>query len=314
MNKIKLSVIIPVRNGEEYISESIDSLISQTYKGFEIIIINDGSTDSTLSILNSYQLSNLKVFSTSGVGLVQALNLGISKSNGEFIARLDSDDICFPDRFEKQVLVLENNKKIGAVFTGFETINETGKILSQVNLVVKKREDILDSLTFKQKFTPLIHPSVMLRKSCLLELSSYREYTSCEDRDLWIRLINISEFHFIKKPLLKYRVNPMGISNLNRQQQVFSGIMCVFNFEVKEKFNIDLYLDDKEIFLFFEKHLVYLFENKNNILINLISSFFNDKTAKKFKHIIFYGNSKRRKVINLMLELFTKIHDKNLIK
>jgi glycosyltransferase involved in cell wall biosynthesis len=313
MNKIKLSVIIPVRNGEEYISESIDSLISQTYKGFEIIIINDGSTDSTLSILNSYQLSNLKIFSTSGVGLVQALNLGISKSNGEFIARLDADDICFPNRFEKQVLVLENNNKIGAVFTGFETINESGEILSQVNLVAKKREDILDSLIFKQKFIPLIHPSVMLRRSCLLEVSSYREYTSCEDRDLWIRLIKISDFYFIKEPLLKYRVNPKGISHLNREQQIFSGIMCAFNFEVKEKFDVDLYLDDKELFLFFEKYIVFLFEKNNKFLINLISSLFNDRISKKISHIIFYNNLKRRKIINLMIELFTEINNKNLI-
>ena len=313
MNKIKLSVIIPVRNGEEYISESIDSLISQTYKDFEIIIINDGSTDSTLSILNSYQLSNLNVFSTSGVGLVQALNLGINKSNGEFIARLDVDDICFPNRFEKQVLVLENNNKIGAVFTGFETISEAGEILSQVNLFDKKREDILESLIFKQKFTPLIHPSVMLRRSSLLEVSSYREYTSCEDRDLWIRLLKVSEFHFIKEPLLKYRVNPKGISHLNRQQQVFSGIMCVFNFEVKEKFDIDLYLDDKEVFLFFEKYIVFFFEKNNSFIINLISRLFNDRISKKISHTIFYSNLKRRKVINLMLELFTEINNKNLI-
>ncbi|MHC1732039.1 MAG: glycosyltransferase family 2 protein [Bacteroidales bacterium] len=124
MNKApKISVIMPTRNAEKYLKEAIDSILNQKFSDFEFIIIDDNSIDHTINIINSYHDDRIKIYSGECRGISAALNLGIKKSSGEYIARMDADDISLPERFEQQINFLEQNPDIGICGTRVFTLS-----------------------------------------------------------------------------------------------------------------------------------------------------------------------------------------------
>lgn len=125
----RISVVIPVYNGEKPIRETIDSILNQTFSDFELIMINDGSQDSTLDILTNVQDPRLKVFSYPNVGLSASRNRGISHACGEFIAFLDADDLWTPDKLEAQLLALEENPQAVLAYSWTDFIDESGQLL-----------------------------------------------------------------------------------------------------------------------------------------------------------------------------------------
>ena len=125
-----VSIITPVFNREEYISLCINSILNQTYRHFEYFIIDDGSTDKTSKIIEEYLQSDKRITvitNSYNLGAAKSYNKGVEASKGKYLMRLDSDDIAFPDRIEKQINYLEKNKKIFALGTGSELIDENGK-------------------------------------------------------------------------------------------------------------------------------------------------------------------------------------------
>ena len=119
---MKISVLIPCYNAEKFIQRSIDSVLSQSYSELELVIVDDGSTDSTAKIINSYQDSRIKIISLeSNLGIVKALNIGLDACRGTYIARMDADDICLEDRLATQSYYLDNNAEVVAV--GSSVIN-----------------------------------------------------------------------------------------------------------------------------------------------------------------------------------------------
>lgn len=209
-----ISVVMPVYNGEKYLREAIDSIINQTFGDFEFLIINDGSTDKSDEIIRSYNDSRIVYLQNDGnKGLVFTLNYGISKAKGEFIARMDADDISAPTRFENQVKALEANPDIGICGTW-------AKIIGSANVfkVECENEKIKCLLLFLNQF---IHPSVMFRKS-ILEKNQIRYETNdfpAEDYALWIRLAPFVEMMNIPELLLNYRVHPNQISTASSERQ-----------------------------------------------------------------------------------------------
>ncbi len=123
---MKLSVIMPVYNGQDFVSKAIESILGQTFSDFEFIIINDGSTDRTLKILESYQKKDKRIvlLNQENKGIAKSLNRGIAKAKGDYIARQDADDISFPDRLRNQVEFLDNNKDVGFLGCSCEMIDE----------------------------------------------------------------------------------------------------------------------------------------------------------------------------------------------
>lgn len=198
---IKLSVIMSVYNDELYLKDAIESVLNQTYKNFEFIIIDDGSKDKSLEIIDSYKNSDdrIKVISRENKGLVYSLNEAIASSNGKYIARMDSDDISLKNRFEKQIAVLESYEYIDAVGCDYTNINSDGKRLKTV-VVPKENDDILFTLCYS---VPFAHPSVMLRKSIFNNFSY--ENNPTEDYLLWSKIYNGYNFYNIKEVLLLYR-------------------------------------------------------------------------------------------------------------
>ena len=210
-----VSIILPVYNGEKYLKKSIDSILNQTYKNFEIIIINDGSTDGSDSIIKKY-LPNyqIKYFSRNNKGLVVTLNEAIQKSTGQFIARMDQDDICYPTRIQKQLDFLID-KKIDVCGSSYEIIDENEKVLKVIITANEFFEVIISAM-----LVPFAHPSVMFRNIFQSKDFSYGsgKITFAEDYDLWIKMAKKGvSFGNLKEVLFKYRVSSDSLSNITRE-------------------------------------------------------------------------------------------------
>jgi glycosyltransferase involved in cell wall biosynthesis len=218
MNTPRISVIFPAYNAEAYIAEAIESILNQTFTDFELIILNDGSTDSTPDIIKKYADSDRRIVfvdNKKNRGLIAVLNQGLDMARGEYIARMDSDDISLPARFEKQVAYLDQNPDVGVLGTlihGFGAVEASG-----IQIPVVTVFDLL-----RQNY--IAHPSVMMRKSIIdkYELRYNPDYKHCEDMELWSRMILLTKFHNIMEVLLMYRISGNNIStqNWNYQQEM----------------------------------------------------------------------------------------------
>ena len=221
-NSIKVSVLIPCYNCAETVKESIESIFSQTFKEFEIVAVNDGSTDNTASILKNLSLMDqrLNVIEIPHVGIIEALNRGILECKAEYIARMDADDFSFPERFEKQVNYLDNNQDIDVVSCLVEH-SEKDKLFdgfrayyAWMNRLINP-DDILREIFIE---SPLIHPSVMMRKEALLSVKGYQENKWAEDYDLWLRMmINGSKFAKVNEVLFQWRDLPSRLTKTDER-------------------------------------------------------------------------------------------------
>jgi glycosyltransferase involved in cell wall biosynthesis len=210
MRNLKVSVLMPVYNGEKYIREAIDSILGQTFKDFEFLIIDDGSTDKTREILENYDDSRIKLINNKkNIGLTKSLNKGLKLARGEYIARQDSDDVSMPKRLEKEVSFLNHNKNTALVGTYYYMINERDKILKIIKPPTKSEEIKIGLLKGNQ----FGHGSVMFRVECIKEVGYYREELgSVEDYDLWLRVSDRYNIANIPEPLYKWRLNIKSVS------------------------------------------------------------------------------------------------------
>lgn len=215
MTKPRVSVILPAYNAERFIGEAINSILNQTYRDFELIIISDGSTDLTPSIIKQYskQDKRIRFFNNRrNRGLVYVLNMGLRKARGEYIARMDADDISMPTRFEKQVAYLDANPDIGILGTlieGFGLVKALG-----IQKPVVELADFVDN-------NYVAHPTVMMRRS-IVRKYKFRydpEYKHVEDYELWMRMIKVTKIHNIMEVLLRYRVSGSNVSTINQLEQ-----------------------------------------------------------------------------------------------
>lgn len=213
MNPPLVSVIMSVYNGEKYLVQAIDSILNQTYKNFEFIIIDDCSIDNSSHILQEYAQKNsrikiIKKEKNIGIkGFIENLNLGISIAKGKYIARMDQDDVSLPERFQKQVDFLENNPEITLVGAQLNLINEQNKITGEAIAALQHR-DIVKRITSQIQ---LFHPVIMFRKDQNIQ---YREkFLYCEDYDLYLNLITQGKkLANINEKLLHYRILESSIS------------------------------------------------------------------------------------------------------
>ena len=211
-----ISVILPVYNAEKYLKEAILSILNQSYSNFELIILNDGSKDSSMAIINKFKLidSRIRVIDRENKGLVYTLNEGLVIANGEFIARMDADDICLPNRFESQIMLMKDNK-LDICGCHYFLINEEGSI-DGLNLVPISHELCILSLSSK---VPFAHPSVMIKKDFLYKKNiqyGQSQYKIAEDFDLWLRMFKEGAvFGNVNDVLFKYRVIAQSLSKIN---------------------------------------------------------------------------------------------------
>jgi glycosyltransferase involved in cell wall biosynthesis len=205
MPKPLVSIILPIYNAERFLRQAIDSVIGQTYTDFELLAIDDGSTDRSREILASYADKRLKVLCNNGnLGLIYSLNFGLATACGEFVARMDADDISQPTRLEEQVDFLRKYHDVALVGTAMEEIDENNEHLGCVYYPVENSE-IQQRLLSKSCFC---HPSVMFRRDAVLNVGGYRsEFMYAEDYDLWLRLSEKYKLANLGRELLRYRIH-----------------------------------------------------------------------------------------------------------
>jgi glycosyltransferase involved in cell wall biosynthesis len=208
-----ISIVLSVYNAEKYLLKCLQSMKNQTYTNWELVIINDGSTDSSHQIIKDF-IQNLPnkvqyLHLQQNKGLPYCLNLGIQHAKGIYIARIDADDIMFENRLQKQVHFLEKYPAVGVLGSYAIDINELG---NPINLFkVAEQDPFLKQNLFAS--CPFIHPSVMIRKYLLTNGMEYRnKYRYAEDYDLWIRLADKTQFANLPEPLIKKRVHNQQIT------------------------------------------------------------------------------------------------------
>lgn len=221
MNLPLVSILIPCYNVEKYVEESLRSILNQTYKNIEIITIDDCSKDNTFDILQnlSKEDNRIKVVrNEENLKLIATLNKGISLCNGDYIARMDADDISLPSRIEEEVKFLEENKEYDIVscqFYAFPSEHPNKKSLHHNPI---HYDELQAYLLFK---SGICHPAVMIRKRVFSELGLKfeKEYLHVEDYALWSKAVYLTKLANIDKPLLLYRVHQNQVSTLNEELQ-----------------------------------------------------------------------------------------------
>lgn len=202
-----VSVVIPVYNGEKYLEESLQSCFDQTYKNIEVVVVDDKSTDSTLSILKTLEKDhpNLVIIEAEKQdGLGNVINIGIKKAKGKYIARLDADDLMYPARIEKQVGFMEDNPEVVVLGGHIDLVDEKGKIIGARSYSIEDK-DIKKNLFL---FQPFAHPSVMMRKDAVEEAGYYPEHIwKIEDVMFFFKMSKVGKFHNLPDKLIKYRVS-----------------------------------------------------------------------------------------------------------
>jgi glycosyltransferase involved in cell wall biosynthesis len=218
----KVSVIIPTYNAEKFISETIASVMTQTYPDWEIIAVDDGSIDRTPEILRKYAEKfpqKIRVIVQKNSGVSVARNTGIAASKGEYLAFLDHDDLWLPEKLERQVDLLDANKELGLVYSDSYIIDEKGELkgtfihsIMSKNIIrcEKFRGNIFNEL-FCVDFIPLL--TVVVRKEVLKRVGNFDpKYKISEDYDLFLKIAQIYPVDFIDQPLAKYRMHSGGAS------------------------------------------------------------------------------------------------------
>lgn len=212
-NHPKISVVMSVYNGELYLGEAIESILNQTYKNFEFIIINDGSTDNSLEIIEQYKKTDPRIvlISRENKGLIASLNEGIAVAKGEYIARMDADDISLPDRFAEQVKVMDSDKELVVCGSWINVIG--GKYKNKTTKYYEKDKDIKAQLLLLSCFA---HPSVMIRSEIIAKhgIQYVESAKHAEDYMLWMELARVGKFYNIPKRLLTYRYLETSITRI----------------------------------------------------------------------------------------------------
>lgn len=212
----KVSVLLPVYNGEKHLHDAISSILSQTFTDLELLIINDGSTDGSEAIIRSFNDSRINyIINEKNIGLIATLNKGIELAKGEYLARMDADDISLPKRFETQVKLMNAEPDLVVCACRVETVDRK---IFKVGQHWFTGDDIPALLLFN---ATICHPSVMMRVSKIKEANELysAEFKHAEDYELWVRLALNNKFALTNEVLFLYRENDTQVSVKYKTEQ-----------------------------------------------------------------------------------------------
>jgi glycosyltransferase involved in cell wall biosynthesis len=217
---MKLSVIMSVYNGEEHLAAAIESIMGQTFREFEFLIVNDGSTDQTGVLLADYARRDprIKIINhPKNIGLTASLNGLMQQVTGEYLARMDADDVCLSERFAKQVAWLDAHPACGIVGSAYQFMDVAGE--KGITFQFENEHHFLQWYLCFQN--PLAHPSVMGRTELFRAVGGYRErFRYGQDFDLWWRLGFITQMACLPEPMIHVRRNPAGVSGVHQHEQL----------------------------------------------------------------------------------------------
>ena len=225
-----VSVVLPVRNGGAYFKGSLDSILNQTFKNFELIIVDDGSSDGSreLAMRESVRDLRIQVHANPGQGLVDALNHGVRSARAQIIARMDADDISHPDRLQRQWDYLQLHPDVAVVGTQINTIDHLGMRRGARSNFPCKPD--LVSFALMARGCVVKHPTVMARKAALIDVGLYRSIMKdAEDYDLWLRVSEKYQISNMPDVLLDYREHDGQISRDDNVSQKLSHVLALIS-------------------------------------------------------------------------------------
>ena len=205
----KVSIILPVYNGEKTLAKSLKSIADQTYRDFETIVVDNNSTDDSVSIAESFtETANVRVVHCEHQGLVPSLNFGLCHAGSEYIARQDDDDFWYPDKLEKQMALFEKDPELSVIGTQIRTLDPDGRV-EDMGTFGKKVNYAVEDYGIKQMLmigqNPICHPSVVVKRSAMLRVGGYSDlWHLAEDFELWCRLLPFAKFANIDEVLIDY--------------------------------------------------------------------------------------------------------------
>ncbi|HVW35844.1 MAG TPA: glycosyltransferase [Pirellulales bacterium] len=213
-----VSVLMPVYNAERYVGEAVGSILAQTISDFEFIVVDDGSTDRSGELLSALAAADrrIRLIRRPNTGYLQALNEGLGYCSGEFVARMDADDVSLPERFERQIGYLREHPECLVVGSGMLRIDADGDPICEEPMPTA-HEEIEARLL--QGLGALPHPSAMIRREAIVAAGGYREaYYGAEDHDLWLRLAESGRLANLPEPLVKCRIHPENFTFVNEDR------------------------------------------------------------------------------------------------
>jgi len=216
-NNPKISVLMPVYNGEKYLKEAIESVLHQTFSDFEFLILDDGSTDKSAEIIQSYADSRIVFLQNEkNLGIVKTLNHGLDAARGEFVARMDADDVSLSERLKTQLQFLEAHGEFVLCGSAVEVVDEKSDIL-RTYVPFLDDATLRMALALHNNFT---HGAVMMRKDAVMQVGKYSEQAYLvEDYDLWIRLSRVGKICNLPQILYQWQENPLGECSRNAAKQ-----------------------------------------------------------------------------------------------
>lgn len=226
MNNSLISIIIPAYNAEKTIKKTIESILKQTFLYFEVIVINDGSEDSTLDIVNSIQDPRLKVFSYPNSGPQKSRNRGISQASGEYLSFLDADDLWTPDKLESQLKALEEYPQAGVAYSWTDWIDEDGKVWRRGSYI-SAEGNVYEKLLLIDFIGSGSNP--LIRREALAQVGDFDEsLVGNQDWEMWLRLAASHPFTVVPRTQILYRKSPNSNSwsnNVERQELAFQQVL-----------------------------------------------------------------------------------------
>ena len=217
-----VSVVMSVYNGQAFLSEAIESILGQTLRDFEFVVVDDGSMDKTAEILTDYASRDgrMRVLRHENKGRAVSLNIGISLATGDYIARMDADDVAMPYRLKEQVDFIERHPEVGLLGGAVELINTSGQAIK----TARPPQEDSEIKSWMLRSNPMFHPTVVMRKELALASGGYRKaLLDADDYDLWLRISERSQLANLGKPMLKYRIHSDQVSVRNLEHQT----LCV---------------------------------------------------------------------------------------
>jgi GT2 family glycosyltransferase len=215
-----ISVLMSVYNAQRYLAQAVESILHQSLTDFEFLIVDDGSTDGSLAILQRYaqQDQRIRLLSRANRGLVSSLNQLLELAQGELIARMDADDIALPNRFAEQVAFLQQHPEVVCVGGAQDWIDQAGRVL--LHHPEAQQNDEIQQLALSGR-TPINHPSAMIRTAALRQVGGYDpSFYPAEDLDLWLKLGEIGQLANLSTTVLQYRQHSQSISEQQQAQQL----------------------------------------------------------------------------------------------
>ena len=223
MGSPAISVAMSVYNGERFLAPAIESVLAQTFIDFELLIVDDGSSDGSRGIIAEYAQRDARVspIIRENRGLIASLNQLLAESRAPIVARMDADDVCQPQRFARQIAFLAGRPDYGVVGSWCDDIDERDAPWAGSNNLPRHPENHADFLTAIDKGWPLLcHPAVMFRRDLVLSVGGYHAaFKHCEDLDLWLRLASVTKLASIPEALIRYRHYADQVSSRHATEQ-----------------------------------------------------------------------------------------------